>query len=482
MFFSRRQFLTSSVVTAAMGTVGGDRLSEAAPVGEDEVVLEQRIPIRHAVDVFVAGGGPAGVAAAVTAARQGKRVFLAEANACLGGMATAGMLPIFMQFTDGEHMLAAGIGAEIQRKLIEAGGTGPNSDVTIRAEVLKRLYDDLLLETNVTFTFQTRLIAVQTKEDRVASAILAAKSGLFAVTAKMYIDCTGDGDLAAWAGAPHEKGDAQGNVMPGTLCSLWANVDWKRVEEGGRWSDESRLTQAFKDKVFACEDRHLPGMSRVGETLGGGNIGHVFGVDATDERSITKALIGGRQSLLEYEQYYKKYLKGFEQMELAATASQLGLRESRRIIGDYVLNLADFKSRAVFDDEIGRYCYPVDIHASTPDAEAHDKFAREYATLRYNKGESYGIPYRILVPRGLSNVLVAGRCVSSDRYIQGSIRVQPGCFITGQAAGAAAALAVDENTHTRGFPVAMLQKRLKGLGAYLPNFGDAVSAAKGLHG
>lgn len=481
MFFSRRQFLTSSAAAAAIGTVEGEGPSEATPVGKDEVVLEQRIPIRSDVDVFVAGGGPAGAAAAVTAARQGKRVFLAEANNCLGGMGTAGMLPIFMQFTDGEHALAAGIGAEIQRKLIKAGGTGPNSDVTIRAEVLKRLYDDLLLQAGVDFTFLTRLIGVQTKKDRVTSAILAAKSGLFAVTARMYIDCTGDGDLAAWAGAPCEKGDAQGDVMPGTLCSLWANIDWKRVEDGGRWSDDSRLTQAFKDRVFTCEDRHLPGMSRVGKTLGGGNIGHVFGVDATDERSITKALIGGRKSLLEYEKYYKTYLKGFEQMEIAATASQLGLRESRRIIGDYVLDLTDFNKRAVFEDEIGRYCYPVDIHASTPDAEAHEKFAKDYATLRYKKGESYGIPYRILVPRNLSNVLVAGRCVSTDRYVQSSIRVMPGCFITGQAAGAAAALAIDENTHTRGFPVAMLQKRLKERGAYLPNFGVSAPDTKGQH-
>lgn len=300
-------------------------------------------------------------------------------------------------------------------------------------------------------------------------AILAAKSGLFAVKAKIFIDGTGDGDMAAWAGAPFEKGDDEGNLMPGTLCSLWIDVDWEAVKEGGRWRDDSRLEEAFRGKVFTHEDRHLPGMWRVGERLGGGNIGHTFGVDNTDERSVTQALIWGRKSILEYEHYYKNYLKGFEEMKLVATGSLLGIRESRRIMGDYVLNLDDFKARAVFEDEIGRYSYPVDIHASKPDAASYAEFEKEFRTLRYGKGESYGIPYRVLVPQKLSNVLVAGRCVSTDRYLQGSIRVMPGCYITGQAAGVAAAIAIEKNTNTRGFPVTELQSRLKKMGAFLPN-------------
>lgn len=157
-------------------------------------------------------------------------------------------------------------------------------------------------------------------------------------------------------------------------------------------------------------------------------------------------------------------------MELVSTGAILGIRESRRIIGDYILNVEDFKNRAVFDDEIGRYCYPIDIHASKPDPAAYKKFEEEFTkTYRYNKGESYGIPYRCLVPKNLSNVLVAGRCISSDRYIQGSVRVMPGCYITGQAAGTAAAIAVAGNTHTRGFDTELLRKKLRDMGAYLPN-------------
>ena len=151
MSSNRRDFLKGSVAAAAIGGLGSIADDgRAAESPGDELVFQRRITVRHEVDVFVAGGGPAGVAAAVAAARQGARVFLAERNTCLGGMGTAGMLPLFMQFTDGVHMLAGGIGDDIQRRLKENGGTGPGSDVTIRAEVLKRVYDELLVEATVT--------------------------------------------------------------------------------------------------------------------------------------------------------------------------------------------------------------------------------------------------------------------------------------------------------------------------------------------
>ena len=153
-----------------------------------------------------------------------------------------------------------------------------------------------------------------------------------------------------------------------------------------------------------------------------------------------------------------------------ATASQLGARESRRILGDYILTLEDFKSRAVFPDEIGRYSYAVDIHAAKPDLASYKQYAEDFKNLRYGKGESYGIPYRCLVPRKLTNVLVAGRCVSTDRYMQSSIRVMPGCFITGQAIGVAAAICAKQDCDTRGVPMPELHRRLKDLGAYLPNY------------
>ena len=428
------------------------------------IAYSKTIPIRHNVDVFVAGGGPAGIAAAVTAARLGNKVFLAEAIGCLGGMGTAGGVPLFLQFSDGVNFIADGIGREIHDRNQELGKIGNH----IKAEVLKEIYEDIMTDAGVEFTYFTQLIDVITDGTYVETAVLASKSGIFGVKAKIFIDGTGDGDLAVMAGAEYEKGDANGGMMPGTLCSIWAGIDWSKATA---WGQADGLERAFADNVFTDQDRHLPGMWKVGDIVGGGNIGHAFGVDGTDEASLTQAFIEQRKKLKEYEAYYKNYLTGYENMSLVSTGALMGIRETRRITGDYALNIEDFKSRAVFDDEIGRYSYPVDIHPPTPDEKDFKIFLDEhYKSLRYEKGENYGIPYRVLTPKGLDNVLVAGRCVSSDRYIQSSIRVMPGCYITGQAAGAAACIAVESNTHIRGFDVKILQKKLKDIGGYLPNF------------
>jgi hypothetical protein len=437
----------------------------------ENVSYQREIPVRHTVDVLVAGGGPAGIAAALAAVRQGRSVHLIEAHSCFGGMGTAGLVPVFMQFTDGVNFLAGGVGKEVLDALRAANGTVPPDGYGIRAETLKRVYDDLITASAIGFTFHTKLVDVTLRDGTVNEAICAGKKELFAIRAKVFIDCTGDGDLAVFAGADYVKGDDTGHMMPGTLCSLWADVDWEAVRASGLGTGNKRIEDAFRDGVFTHEDRHLPGMWRVGEHVGGGNIGHTFGVDGTDEESLTEAYIWGRKSMLEYERYYKEYLKGFENMELVSTGSLLGVRETRRIAGDYELNLDDFTSRAVFPDEIGRYSYPVDIHIARPDKQSYDNFRKEMATYRLGKGESYGIPYRILTPKGLKNVLVAGRCVSTDRQLQASIRVMPGCYITGQATGVAAALMVEGATDSRGIAVNELQRRLVDMGGYLPNYG-----------
>lgn len=470
MAIDRRNFIKSTAAAGAAGFVSSGKLAQSETQADGRTVtLMRTIPIRREVDVFVAGGGPSGIAASLAAARQGKTVFLAERQNCLGGMGTAGMLPVFMPFTDGINFLSGGIGYEISKRLHEAGGNGPDSTETIKSESLKRLYDEMLLEAKVDFTLETQLIEVEAKEGEIQHVVLAAKSGLFAVKAKFYIDCTGDGDLSVWAGAPFEKGDGEGNMMAGTLCSVWADIDWQNARAFGMGKQEELLPKAIEDKIFSQEDRHLPGMWRIGRNLGGGNIGHTFGVDGTDERSVTDALIHARKIILEYERYYKKYLQGYENMELVTMGAMLGIRESRRIMGDYVLCLDDFKKRAVFEDEIGRFSYPVDIHASKPGGKDYQQYADSFKNLRYGKGENYGIPYRSLLPQKLSNAYVAGRCISTDRYMQGSVRVMPGCFITGQAAGMAASIAIDKKTETRGVSVKELQQRLKAIGAYLPN-------------
>ena len=427
------------------------------------IAFKRDIPIRHEVDILVAGGGPAGLAAAVTASRQGKKVFLAEGHTCFGGMGTAGLVPIFMEFTDGVNFLADGFGKEVYERLTESHLPNPR---LIPVEFLKRIYDQLMSESGSQFSFMTQLIGVEKEADRVTFAIFSGKSGIFAVKADIFIDCTGDGDLATWAGATYKKGDVQGKMMPGTLCSHWAGIDWDTARHTRQ---AERLEEAFKDKIFTHEDRHHTGINQTGRHLGGANMSHTFGVDGTDERTITKAMIESRKIIAEYERYYREYLEGFENAELVITGSLLGIRESRRIMGDYILTLDDFNKRASFDDEIGRYAYPIDIHPPSLQKDDYEKFLREFQTMRYQKGESYGIPYRSLVVKNLKNVLVAGRCISTDRYMHSSIRVMPGCFITGQAAGMAGALAVAEKNDIRHVNIHRLQTSLKKIGAYLPN-------------
>ena len=440
------------------------------------VSFARQIPVRHEVDVMVAGGGPAGVAAAVAAARRGASVYLAEGQASFGGMGTAAMVPAFMQFADGEHFAAAGIGREVYDRLWDAGGTAPDDKrnspyctCSIRAEVLKRVYDEMVTaEKKIAFSFLTQVIGIEAESGRLTHAICHGKSGMFAVRAAVFVDATGDGDLAAWAGAPYEKGDASGTMMPGTLCSLYVDIDWPAVR-ASKANVQEALGRAFADKVFSKEDRHVSGIWRTGEHTGGGNIGHLYGIDGTDERSMTKGLLWGRKSLLEFVRFYREYMKGYGRMELIGTGSLPGIRETRRVMGDYVLCMEDFNKRAVFDDEIGRYAYPVDIHPSGADPASYAKFLEEWKNLRYKAGETYGLPYRCLTPRGLDNLLVAGRCISADRYMQSSLRVMPCCYVTGQAAGTAAAIALTSAGRPRAVNVKELQRRLKAAGAYLPN-------------
>lgn len=432
--------------------------------------FQREIPIRHVVDVLVVGGGPAGVAAAVTASRQGASVILVEKLDCLGGMGTAGLVPVYMKFSDGENILAGGVGEEILDRLHEAGGSYPDNGMSIKSEVLKRVYDDMVIEANIQLYLQTTLVAVEQQHGCVTEAVFHGKTGLFAIQAGVFIDCTGDGDLAAWADAPYEKGDPNGNMMAATLCSLWAGIDWDTVTQSPLGKGNARIEEAIRDGIISQDDRHLPGMWRVGINTGGGNMGHCFGADGTDERSVTEALVKGRKLILEYERYYKEYLKGFESMELMSTASTLGVRETRRITGEYQLNLDDFKQRASFTDEIGRYAAPVDIHAPAAGASDYQTYLQDFRTFRYSRGENYGIPYRSLIPLKLTNMLVAGRCISTDRYMQSSVRCMPGCYITGQAAGMAASLAVKQGGEVRSVDVNTLQAKLKAAGAFLPNY------------
>ena len=425
----------------------------------------KQLPIKYDVDVFVAGGGPAGVAAAVSAAENGASVFLAEAFGAFGGAAVHALVPAFMQFTDGVRFLAGTIGQRVCDYIKEncPDSYKPYCPNSIPVETLKRCYDQMIIDAGVQFAFFTQVSDVIAENGRIQYVICTAKGETFAVKASAFIDCTGDGDVAAMAGAAFQKGDENGDMMAATLCALWNDIEWENVEK----PDTRRLDDAFADKVFTNEDRHLPGMWILSPTTGGSNAGHIYDIDGTRYDSLTRGMIEGRKQLLEYRNYYQNYLTGYEKSEPIISAAMIGVRETRRIAGDYTLCLDDFLGRAVFEDEIGRYAYPVDIHSAKNTDEGYKEYATKYENLRYLPGESYGIPYRSLLVKGFDNLLVAGRCISTDRSMQSSVRVMPGCFITGQAAGTAAALAVGNNSSTRDINIHELQAILSKNGAVI---------------
>ena len=470
---NRREFIRGVAVMAGTAPVVGWKAAGSAK-GAGAIAYSRALTVKVNTDVMVCGGGAAGVAAAVAARKAGARVFLAEGFTCFGGLGTAARVPLFMQWGDGARDLACGFGTRFRERLKLAGAM-PGSGGAFDFEAVKREYDGVMQESGADFLFQTRVIDVVMDGDEIQYAVVAAPSGMWAVKAKVYVDATGNGDVAYQAGVPFEKGDATGHMMPASLLSSWDGIDWER------WATErpkrpqpfgAELARAAADGVFKEPDLHMTGLYRFPDGYATANVGHVFGLDGTDERSLTKGYIRGRESMKEYQRYFREYLKrGMENIRLVETAAMMGVRETRRILGDYVMTLDDYMKRATFDDEIGRYAYPIDIHPSSADKAAYEKHREEFDRLyRYKRGESYGIPYRILCAKGVKNLLVAGRCVSVDQKVQASIRVMPACYITGQAAGFAAAVAADRlSGDVHSVDVKALQRTLKDFGAYLPN-------------
>ena len=441
--------------------------------------ITKTIPLDDGWDVLVAGGGPAGCAAAVAAARAGARTLLLEATGCLGGMGTSGLVPFWGWFWDFEKIIHRGIAEEVlsaQKAGMLHVGPDDLDAVPIDAERLKRVYDNLVTEAGVTVRFNSRLASVEMREQDVVDAVVvASKAGLSACRARVYVDCTGDGDLAAWAGAPYQKGDDHGALQPATLCFLLSNVDtyaytWGPKLESWLGGEAPRAILA-SGKYPEIPDRHF--VTRlIGPQTVSLNAGHVWDVDGTDPDSVSRGLLQGRRIAAAMRDALAEFSPAaFGNAFLAATAPLLGVRETRRILGDYVITLEDYAVRRTFSDEICRNNNFVDVHFSREEAraDAADPIDLEPRIRRYGPGETYGIPYRCLTPRGISNLLVAGRCVSADRAINGSLRHMPTCLNMGEAAGIAAVLAgqqADPDVHA--IDTDVLRARLKEAGAYLP--------------
>lgn len=447
--------------------------------------LSRHVPVEKPYDLVVTGGGPAGASAAICAARLGARVLLVENTGCMGGMGTSGLVTAFDPMANGERMLVGGLMKEIVETLHTIGGLTPgiNPDLwrknymnwtPFHAETYKRLLDELAVKAGVEVRFFTRLIDVDADRaaGKINGVILYNIEGYTYVPAKTFVDATGDAVLSNLAGVTcREAGRDTPKIMPATLPSLFTGVDWNVKGFGSSfWQTQNDgLQKALVDGHFTQPDKHLPGMSRVGQQLGYLNGGHMFNLNALRVESLTNGVMLGRKLAKEYLEFYRKYVPGCENLEHVTTASLIGVRESRRIVGEYELNISDYQARRQFPDQIGVFNKFVDIHPYDCSEEAWQTFLFEKSTRHSLKpGEMFGIPYSILVPKGWTNFWVAGRCTSSDVQVHGVIRVQPACSMMGQAAGTAAVQSIRTGQPANDLDTAQLVETLRKADAFLP--------------
>lgn len=401
-------------------------------------------------------------------------------------MGTSGLVPAWCPFTDKERIIYAGLAERVLRETMAGMPEVPPDrfDWTpIDPERLKRVYDDLVTSHGAEVLFHTFIAGVQRDENHgIDTLIAASKSGLAAFRASVYVDCTGDADLAVWAGAEFHKGDEEGDLQPASLCFSLSNVDMdgylfrgsvkrepnpamRRIVESGKYPD-------IPD-THACNNIVGPGTV-------GFNAGHLWDIDNTDPKSVSRGMIQGRRMARAFRDALAEFFpEAFANAHLAHTAPLMGIRETRRIVGEYTLTIDDFRNLRSFPDEICRNCYFVDVHHKKSEIAAFNAGAKHHPdqqgsavkveAIRLGPGESHGVPYRCLTPKGLRNVLVAGRSISTDRPVQGSTRVMPVCLAMGEAAGIAAAMAGSESAHdVHKVSTEELRARLRGHGAYLP--------------
>ncbi|MBE7038479.1 MAG: FAD-dependent oxidoreductase [Ruminococcaceae bacterium] len=418
-------------------------------------------------DVIIAGGGPAGACAAIAAAREGVSVLLIEQSGFLGGMATGGLVPEFCPYTDGENIIHNGLAKKILLKMKEY--TKDEKDkfdyCAIDAEYLKFLLDDLVCENNVDVMFFTTIVGCDVDDNKnITSLTIANKQGFSKVFAKVFVDATGDADVAAMSGCEFDIGDENNKVQLPTLCFVLSNVNDESKENKdkiNRIPFDTIIDMINDDEFPEIDDRFFCKM-QLSDKVYGFNVGHVQNVDNFNVLSLSKGMINGRKKAFEYHKALKKYLpEVFGNSHLTVTAPNLGVRESRRIKGDYTLTIKDYIDRREFEDEIARNSYHLDLHKGILPAISKEELKNSTYNKEYKKGDSHAIPYRCLVPKDVNNLLVAGRSISCEKIVQSSIRIIPVCFVTGEAAGVAAAIISKENCDTHNVDVNKIKRKLE---------------------
>jgi len=453
------------------------------------------------VDVLVAGGGPAGLAAAVTAAREGASTLLVERHAFLGGAATANLVYKLSQHREVLYGLSAEIIDELVRQKAAVSGRVINFD----PEAYKRLTLEIIQRAGAELLFHTWVVAPILEDGTLRGVFIENKSGRQAILAKTTIDCTGDADIAHAAGVPVHTGQkSDGKMRPMVLLFRMAGIDFNAMVDYARSHPDQfspdpnrqvcdievgvvRMWGFFNLVEVARQRGELPtgfhSLELEGVNVERGicyvNGAEVFGVDGTDAKDITKAEIAARNQIPMLAAFVRKYIPGCENAFLLDTAANIGVRETRHIHGEYTLNENDCATGRVFEDRVVR----VSTHLVAPGWKMHSPYGKEgtpedpYRTKVAPELKCF-IPYRCLVPQKVDGLLVAGRSISQSHSADAWTRSQVWCMGMGQAAGTAAALAVMSGVTVKSLDIKCLQDRLRSQGVPLDEIIDNNSAAQ----
>ncbi|OLF56974.1 hypothetical protein BTN33_21650 [Aeromonas veronii] len=430
-------------------------------------------PVFGEFDVVVLGGGPAGISAAVSASRAGCSTLLIERYGFLGGMGTAGGVTNFCGLhanVYGEHQTVVhGVADDLLFRINHLGGL--NNPHLILGRVLAQAFDiscyklaadDLLSSAGVNILFHAFAVGVDMKETDIINALLIeTKSGRMAVRGQMFIDCSGDADLAAWCGVPFEKGSGHGDMMyPSTLYRI-AGVDPERAGEA--WKMIPSLMEEAEKRGIRFPRKGAIVRPQKDTTEWRANITQLrnvdgSAVDGTNVRSLSQAEMDGRRQVRDTFEFLRT-VPGFEHSRIAEIATQVGIRETRRIVGEYVLTETDILTCASFDDTVGVNSWPIENHM-----DGNVQWC--WQDIPGSRGFNH-LPYRMLLPQHINNLLVAGRCASMSHLGQSAARVTGACFVMGQAAGLAASHALNDGVIPAKNDVKKLQAHLIDSGVYL---------------
>ena len=413
----------------------------------------RQLPIVEEPDIVVCGGGPAGVAAALAAARNGARTRLLETHGCLGGIWTTGLLSWIL-----DHGNKGGIMAELLAELEARGARRYNA---YDAERLKLILEEKCLEAGVEVRLHTRVVAAGVDAGRMTVAITESKSGREAWGAKTFIDCTGDGDLAAWAGCGYDVGHPEtGECQPMSLMALLAGVDAHALQDAGFVrvttdpGDCKKNFLAELNRAGVDPSYHGPTLFSIRDDLIAMMANHEYGVSALDAEQITKATLAARAEVHRLIDALKALGGVWQNVFIVATGAQIGVREGRRIRGRYTVTIDDLANGARFDDAICRVKFGIDVHSTNPSTTG------KAIAPKPVKSQPYDIPLRSLIAKDVDGLMMAGRCISGDFIAHSSYRVTGNSVAMGEAAGICGAVAAKTGRLPHEVPFAEVAERL----------------------